>query len=49
MAYCAPAQFEEWLSELGDKVDRAQIELWAKQVVKGKLTEGEFGERVKRI
>lgn len=47
MAYCAPSQFEEWIRELGDKVDRAQIELWAKHVAKGKITEEEFGEKAK--
>jgi len=29
--------------------DRDQIELWAKQVAKGKITEEEFGERVRGL
>jgi len=32
---------------VADEDDRDQIELWAKQVVKGKITEEEFGDRVK--
>jgi hypothetical protein len=38
-----------WLHEIADEDDREQIELWAKQVAKGKITEEEFGERVKEI
>jgi len=38
---------ELWIGEVGDEDDREQIELWAKQVVKGKMTEEEFGEKVK--
>ena len=38
---------EEWIEQVGDEDDREQIELWAKQVVKGKITEEEFGENVK--
>jgi hypothetical protein len=38
---------ESWLHEITDEDDREQIELWAKQVAKGKITEGEFGERVR--
>jgi hypothetical protein len=37
---------DTWLHEIADEDDREQIELWAKQVVKGKITEEEFGERV---
>jgi hypothetical protein len=37
----------EWLHEIADEDDREQIELWAKQVAKCKITEEEFGERVK--
>jgi tetratricopeptide (TPR) repeat protein len=40
---------EEWIEEVGDEDDREQIELWAKQVIKGKITEEEFGERVNGI
>ena len=36
----------KWLHEIADEDDRDQIELWAKQVAKGKITEGEFRERV---
>lgn len=38
---------DTWLHEIADEDDREQIELWAKQVAKGKITEEEFGERVK--
>jgi hypothetical protein len=34
------------LLHITDKDDREQIELWAKQVAKGKITEEEFGGRV---
>jgi acid stress-induced BolA-like protein IbaG/YrbA len=37
---------DTWLQEIADEDDRDQIELWAKQVAKGKITEEEFGERV---
>jgi mannitol/fructose-specific phosphotransferase system IIA component (Ntr-type) len=37
---------ELWLHEIPDEDDREQIELWAKQVAKGKISEEEFGERV---
>ena len=40
---------ETWLHEIADEDDREQIELWAKQVAKGKITEEEFGERVNRM
>ena len=40
---------ETWLHEIADEDDRDQIELWAKQVAKGKITEEEFGERVKEL
>ena len=40
---------EEWIAEVVDEDDSDQIRLWAKQVAKGKLTEEEFGERVKEI
>jgi hypothetical protein len=35
--------------EISDEDDREQIELWAKQVAKGKITEEEFGERAKEL
>ena len=40
---------DTWLHEIEDEDDREQIELWAKQVAKGKITEEEFGERVRGI
>jgi tetratricopeptide (TPR) repeat protein len=40
---------EEWLHEIPDEDDREQITLWARQVVKGRLTESEFAERLKDI
>ena len=40
---------ETWLHEIADEDDRDQIELWAKQVAKGKITEEEFGERVRSL
>jgi len=38
---------DTWLHEIADEDDRDQITLWAKQVAKGKITEEEFGERVR--
>jgi len=38
-----------WLAEIEDEDDREQIQLWAKQVAKGKISEEEFGERVKGL
>jgi hypothetical protein len=40
---------DTWLHEIEDEDDREQIELWAKQVAKGKITEEELGERVKNL
>jgi tetratricopeptide (TPR) repeat protein len=40
------SNLESWLHEIADEDDRDQIELWAKQVAKGKITEEEFGGRV---
>jgi len=31
------------------KFEHEQVELWAKQVVKGKITEEQFGQRVSEI
>jgi hypothetical protein len=39
----------EWLHEIHDEDDRDQIELWAKQVAKGKISEEEFEKRLKGI
>jgi hypothetical protein len=38
-----------WLHEITDEDDRVDIELWAERVAKGKITEEEFGERVRGI
>ena len=38
---------ELWLHEIADEDDRDQIELWAKQVAKGKITEEEFAVKMK--
>ena len=38
---------ESWLHEIADEDDREQIELWAKQVAKGKITEEEFAIKIK--
>jgi len=40
---------DTWLHEIADEDDRDQIELWAKQVAKGKITEEEFDEKVKSM
>lgn len=40
---------ESWLHEIADEDDREQIELWAKQVTKGKISEEEFGVRVESL
>jgi hypothetical protein len=37
---------EHWLHEVEDEDDRDQIELWARQVAKGKITEAEFLQQV---
>jgi hypothetical protein len=39
----------EWLHEIQDEDDRDQIELWAKQVSKGKISEVEFEERLNKL
>ena len=39
----------EWLHEIQDEDDRDQIELWARQVTKGKISEEEFGIRLKGL
>ena len=38
---------DTWLQEIADEDDREQIELWAKQVAKGKITEEEFAMKIK--
>ena len=38
---------KSWISKITDEDDSDQIRLWAKQVAKGKMTEEEFGEKVK--
>jgi hypothetical protein len=39
----------EWLHEIQDEDDRDQIELWGRQVTKGKISEEEFGIRLKGL
>jgi hypothetical protein len=43
----AYSNLEEWIAEVEDEDDSDQIRLWTKQVAKGKMTEKEFGEKVK--
>ncbi len=40
---------DTWLHEINDEDDQDQITLWAKQVVKGKITDEEFQNRIKDI
>ncbi len=40
---------DTWLHEIEDEDDQEQIELWAKQVAKGKITEEEFAGRLKNL
>lgn len=40
---------EGWIGDIEDEDDRAQIELWANKVNKGKMTEEEFGEKVRGL
>jgi hypothetical protein len=37
----------DWIDQIPDEDDRDQISLWAKQVTKGKITEADFGEKIK--
>jgi tetratricopeptide (TPR) repeat protein len=39
----------EWLHEIPDEDDREQIALWARQVTKGKLTEEDFLDQLKKL
>jgi predicted dinucleotide-utilizing enzyme len=45
----AYSNLDEWIEEVEDEDDKQQIEIWARQVVKGRITEEEFGENVKGI
>jgi hypothetical protein len=38
---------EDWIHAIEDEDDRDQVLLWAKQVAKGKITDAEFGEKIK--
>jgi hypothetical protein len=38
---------EDWVHAIEDEDDRDQVLLWAKQVAKGKITEADFGEKIK--
>jgi hypothetical protein len=40
---------DTWLHEIEDEDDQDQITLWAKQVVKGKISEEEFQAKIKDI
>jgi hypothetical protein len=40
---------ESWIQEIADEDDRDQIELWARQVLKGKLSEEEFKNNLESI
>jgi hypothetical protein len=40
---------EDWLYEVEDEDDRHQIELWAKQVQKGRITEEQFRAHLKAL
>jgi hypothetical protein len=37
---------EVWINDITDEDDREQIQLWAKQLAKGKITEENFREKV---
>ena len=39
----------EWLHTIADEDDRAEVELLARKVAKGKLTEAEFAARVAEL
>jgi len=39
----------EWIQQIDDEDDREQIDLWAKHVVKGKITEEQFNVHVKAL
>jgi hypothetical protein len=40
---------EEWINQITDEDDREQIELWAKQVAKGKITEEDFMKKIEEM
>ena len=42
-------RLNEWLDDVEDEDDSDQIELWARKVKKGKMTEKEFEEKVKDL
>ena len=42
-------QLNDWLEDIEDEDDRDQVELWARKVKKGKMTEQEFEEKVKDL
>jgi hypothetical protein len=37
---------KDWLHEVADEDERDQIELWARQVAKGKISEADFAEKI---
>ena len=40
---------DSWLYKIKDEDDREQIELWSRQVAKGKITEDEFVARIREL
>ena len=40
---------EDWIAEIADEDNKEQMRLWAKQVIKIKLSELDFGERVNQL
>jgi hypothetical protein len=47
--YRLSTNLDEWLQEIEDEDDRDQIKLWAKQVLKGKITEQQFEMKLKTL
>ena len=43
------SNLESWIHEIADEDDRDQIELWARQVLKGKLSEEDFKNNLENI
>jgi hypothetical protein len=43
------SNLESWIHEIADEDDRDQIELWARQVLKGKLSEEDFKNNLANI
>jgi hypothetical protein len=45
--YRNSSNLQDWVHAIADEDDRDQVLLWAKQVAKGKITEADFGEKIK--